>query len=150
MKKILLALATVAVVGQVQAGCNSAKALKGTWRYYQAAAYAVAKSNISRCEAAFQPTDKLTGSFEGYCWISPGKGPKTVNMFGSYAITNPKTCDVEMLMDMGAMGVSTFNFVLAADHQTWNGQWTSKAGDWGVTNATRILGSVVTPVPPAE
>lgn len=151
MNRTLALLVLAFLANETQAQCKGLNDLRGTWRYYQAVAYAPKVSNISRCEAAFRPENATQGSFEGYCWISPGKGPKTQNMFGSYTITNSDTCDVEVKMDMGAMGVSTFNFAVAMDHQSWAGQWTNQGGDWGVTNGVKILKSwKETPVPPTN
>ena len=150
MKKIVTLFALALITGGVSAQCKSKKDMEGTWRYYQAVAYAPKVSNISRCEAAFRPDSATHGAFEGWCWISPGKGPKTQNMFGEYTIVNTNTCDVEVKMDMGAMGVSDFRFVLAMDHFSWAGQWNNQGGDWGVTNGVKILKSTETPVPPAN
>lgn len=150
MKKTILALTVAVTTGQAQAACVSRTDMRGTWDYYQAVAYAAAKSNISKCEAAFEPVSAKTGTFEGWCYISPGKGPKTVTMQGNYTVTDTATCAVEVLMDMGAMGISTFRFNLNNLKSNWTGMWKNKAGDYGVTNGVKVSNSISTPVTPTD
>ena len=148
MKKTFLLITSIVLANQADAACTNAKSLSGTWRYYQAVAQPITvnKANISRCEAAFKPdaVNKLKGTFEGFCWISPAKGPKTMLNTGTYEIKDPKTCDVQILLDM--MGQSTFNVMMSSDNKGWIGQWTNKAGDWGVTNGLKKSTSTQTPL----
>lgn len=140
MKRLVIVALATLFAGQTWAACN-ANSLKGTWRYYQGVATDSTSSNTSRCQAAYVPskTDKLSGTFQGYCWISPGKTPRTVAMYGSYTIEDAKTCDVFTATNMGAMGISRFHYVVSKDNDTWSGQWTNKGGDWGVTNGVKIM-----------
>lgn len=150
MKKVLLTALIAFSAEQSFAICNSKKDMKGTWDYYQAVAFASSKSNISNCEAAFMPDTNIAGSFTGWCYISPGKGPKIVNMQGLYTITDPETCAVEVKMDMGQMGISTFVFHVNSSKNGWAGIWTNKGGDYGVTNGVKISKSTETPITPTE
>lgn len=149
LKKIALTLMVATVADSVSAACNS-RDLRGTWDYYQGVSYAANKSNISKCEAAFSPSGNGSGTFAGWCYISPGKGPRTVTMQGNFTVTNAQTCAVEVKMDMGAMGISTFVFNLNSPKSNWTGMWKNVAGDYGVTNGVKVSKSTSTPVTPTN
>ncbi len=148
MNKLILSVLVAFGAEQAHAACSSKNDMKGTWDYYQAVAFAAAKSNISKCEAAFVPDTKTTGTFAGWCYISPGKGPKTVAMQGNYTVTDPSICAIEVKMDMGAMGISTFDFNLNTTKNGWAGMWKNVGGDYGTTTGVKISNSISTPITP--
>ena len=151
MKKILITGLIFASIGQAEAAACRAKDMKGTWTYYNGANYGPGTNptlNISQCVAAFTPTDANTGTMAGYCWISPGKGPKTQVTQGQYTILDTATCYVQVLVDMGPMGISTNTVNLGSKKDAWAGMWTNYAGNWGTSNAIKTSSSnSVTPVP---
>lgn len=155
MNKLVFTALLLASIGQAMAAtCRSPNDMKGTWTYYNGANYGPSATgtapvlNISQCVAAFTPTDATSGTMAGYCWISPGKGPKTQVTQGQYTVLDPATCYVQVLVDMGAMGISTNTFNLSSSKDTWIGMWTNAGGNWGTSSAIKTLKTnTITPTP---
>lgn len=155
MKKLVITILLLTATAQAYAAsCRSPNDMKGTWTYYNGANYGPSAAgtapvlNISQCVAAFTPTDAKSGTMAGYCWISPGKGPKTQATIGQYTVLDPATCYVQVLVDMGAMGISTNTFNLSSTKDSWVGMWTNAGGNWGTSNAIKTLKTnTTTPTP---